>query len=153
MKRNFTILLCFICIAFCSDVFSQNDDIRDKIEDIKLEKMTAKLSLGEPAKTTFIDKYKAFSKDMRELIRKRAKTYKEMTENVESGSGLDTIVAKLLDYEKEISEKRSNFISDMQTLLSSQQIAKMIIFERKFNNEIKKILKQYQKENKNSFKE
>ena len=152
MIKKYTLLL-FISLIFSPVILSQNDDIRDKIEDIKLEKMTDKLSLVEPTKTTFIDKYKAFSKDMRGLIRKRAKAYKEMTENVESGTGLDTIVAKLLDYEKEISEKRTNFISEMQTLLSSQQIAKMIIFERKFNNEIKKILNQYQKENKNSFKE
>ncbi|HEY3249683.1 MAG TPA: hypothetical protein VGK25_01065 [Ignavibacteria bacterium] len=153
MKRNFTILLCFIGIAFCSDVFSQNDDIRDKIEDIKLDKMTTKLSLDETTKDSFIDKYKAFSKDMRELNRKRAKAYKEMTENVESGTGLDTTVNKLLEYEKEINQKRTDFIADLKSMLTSQQIAKMIIFERKFNNEIKKILKQYQKENRKNFKE
>ena len=36
----------------------------------------------------------------------------------------------------------------MKSILTAQQIAKMIVFERKFNNEIKKLLKQYQKDNK-----
>jgi hypothetical protein len=71
-----------------------------------------------------------------------------MTENVESGTGLDSIVSKLIEYENAITQMRTDFIADIQSMLNAQQIAKMIIFERKFNNEIKKILKQYQKENK-----
>jgi len=148
MKRKIIILLCFLSSLVFSKLYAQTDDLRDKIENIKLEKMTAKLSLEEPAKTAFIDKYKTFSKEMRELVKSRAKVYIEITKNVESGEGMDSLVALLLDYEKQISKKRLDFVADLQTLLTSQQIAKMIIFERKFNNEIKKILKQYQKENK-----
>ena len=153
MKRKLIILVCFLNSFACINIYAQKDDIRDKIESIKLEKMTEKLSLEEPIKTAFIDKYKAFSKEMRGLVKSRAKIYKQITENVESGDGMDSLVALLLDYEKQISQKRLDFIADLQTMLTSQQIAKMIIFERKFNNEIKKILKQYQKENKKNFKE
>ncbi len=153
MSRFLIIIINFAILLFSSNIYSQYDDIRDKIEDIKLEKLTAKLSLDETTKTAFIDKYKTFSKSMRELNQKRAKTYKLMTENVESGNGLDTIVSKLIEYENEITQKRKDFISDIQSMLTPQQIAKMIIFERKFNNEIKKILKQYQKENKKEFRE
>jgi hypothetical protein len=71
-----------------------------------------------------------------------------MTENIESGDGLDSLVAQVLDYEKQISDKREEFINDMKSMLTAKQIAKMIVFERKFNNEIKKLLKQYQKDNK-----
>jgi hypothetical protein len=148
MNRFLIILICFSFLSFSNIIYSQNDDIRDKIEDIKLEKLTAKLNLDETTKTTFIDKYKSFSKAMRELNKKRAKTYKLMTENVESGTGLDSIVSKLIEYENAITQMRTDFIADIQSMLNAQQIAKMIIFERKFNNEIKKILKQYQKENK-----
>jgi len=85
---------------------------------------------------------------MRELNKKRAKAYKQMTENLDSGEGLDSLVNQLLDYEQQINDKREAFVADMKTILTSQQIAKMIVFERKFNNEIKKLLKQYQKDNK-----
>lgn len=137
----------FVCVM---PVKSQ-DDFREKIQEIKLEKLTKKLELDDNTKTIFIEKYKAFSGSMKELNKKRAKAYKLMTENIESGSGLDTIVNQLLDYEEQINSKREEFVTDMKTILTSQQIAKMIVFERKFNNEIKKLLKQYQKENK--FKE
>jgi len=149
MSKYILILIVFSFLSFGGNkLFSQSDDIRDKIEDIKLDKMTEKLSLDETAKTLFIEKYKSFSKEQRDLNRKRAKTYKLITENVESGNGLDSLLDLLIDYENDINKKRIEFIKDMETILTSQQIAKMIIFERKFNNEIKKILKQYQKENK-----
>jgi len=149
MSKYILILIVFSFLSLGGNkLFSQSDDIRDKIEDIKLDKMTEKLSLDETAKTLFIEKYKSFSKEQRDLNRKRAKTYKLITENVESGNGLDSLLDLLIDYENDINKKRIEFIKDMETILTSQQIAKMIIFERKFNNEIKKILKQYQKENK-----
>jgi len=150
MHKFILILICFIAFSICENcLFAQSDDIRDKIENIKLDKMTEKLSMDETTKTSFVEKYKAFSKDFRDLNKKRAKTYKQITENVESGIGLDSLLDLLIEYENEINKKRIDFVTDLKSILTSRQIAKMIIFERKFNNEIKKILKQYQKENKN----
>jgi hypothetical protein len=149
MANKYKILVfAFLIIAFSPRMSFSQDDFRDKIEDIKLEKLTKKLELDETTKASFIDKYKTFSKSMRELNKLRAKAYKLMTENIEGGSGLDTLVNQVLDYESQISQKREDFIADMKSMLTSQQIAKMIVFERKFNSEIRKLLKQYQKDNK-----
>ncbi|MCC6866203.1 MAG: hypothetical protein IT280_08615 [Ignavibacteria bacterium] len=149
MKKiyKFILIISAVILIYSGRTFSQ-DDFREKLQEIKLDKLTKKLELDENTKNTFIDKYKAFSSEMRELNKKRARTYKLMNENLESGNGLDTIVSQLLDYEQQISEKRESFVLDMKSILTSQQIAKMIVFERKFNNEVKKLLKQYQKDNK-----
>ncbi len=149
MKNFYKIILIILAAVILSfkPVFSQ-DDFREKLQEIKLEKLTKKLELDETTKSAFLDKYKSFSSDMRELNKKRAKAYKQMTENLESGEGLDTLVSQLLDYEQQINDKRESFVADMKTILTPKQIAKMIVFERKFNNEIKKLLKQYQKDNK-----
>jgi hypothetical protein len=37
-------------------------------------------------------------------------------------------------------------------MLNAKQIAKMIVFERKFNAEIKKLIKERRKDNKGNFK-
>lgn len=149
MKNFYKILLIVLAAGMFSfnSAYSQ-DDFREKLQEIKLEKLTKKLELDETTKSVFTDKYKAFASDMRDLNKKRAKAYKQMTENLESGNGLDSLVNQLLDYEQQINDKREAFVADMKTILTSQQIAKMIVFERKFNNEIKKLLKQYQKDNK-----
>lgn len=148
MRNNYKIILILVLMLLGSGITRSQDDFKEKIEGIKLEKLTKKLDLDETTKTSFIDKYKSFSRKMRELNISRAKTYKLMTENIESGDGLDTIVNKILDIESQINDKREEFINDMKQMLTAQQMAKMIIFERKFNNEIRKLLKQYQKDNK-----
>jgi len=155
MRKLYTILLIAAFAVLNSCPILSQDDIRDKIEDIKLDKLTKKLELDETTKATFIDKYKSFSRSMREMNKKRAATYRLMTENIESGNGLDSIVNQVIENEKEITRKREDFVSDMQQILSAQQLAKMIVFERKFNTEVKKLLKQFQKDNKNEmpFKE
>lgn len=149
MRKIYNISALFILALMLSlkPSFAQ-DDFREKIQEIKLEKLTKKLELDETTKSTFTEKYKAFSTSIKELNKKRNKAYKLMTENIESGDGLDSIVNQLLDYEAQINQKREDFVTDMKAILTSQQLAKMIVFERKFNNEIKKLLKQYQKDNK-----
>lgn len=148
MKKTYKILVLLLFFGLLSHgpALAQ-DDFREKLQEIKLEKLTKKLELDDNTKSVFIDKYKAFSSDMKDLNKKRAKTYKLMTENIESGNGMDSIVNQLLDYEEQINDKREAFVTDMRSILTAQQIAKMIVFERKFNNEIKKLLKQYQKNN------
>jgi len=148
MKKTYKILvlLLFFGIVSIKPAYAQ-DDFREKLQEIKLEKLTKKLELDDNTKSIFIDKYKAFASDMKDLNKKRAKTYKLMTENIESGNGMDSIVNQLLDYEEQINNKRESFVMDMKSILTSQKIAKMIVFERKFNSEIKKLLKQYQKNN------
>lgn len=148
MKNNYLLFILLTAIGLFSfkTVYSQ-DDFREKLQEIKIEKLTKKLELDETTKAVFIDKYKTFADVIRKLNKKRANAYIKMTENIESGSGLDSIVNNLLEYEKQINDKRESFVADMKTILNAQQIAKMIVFERKFNKELKKLLKQFQKNN------
>lgn len=131
------------------DLFAQNkgDDFREKIENIKIDKLIKKLALDDNNAAVFKDKYKNYSKEIRELNRKRLKTYKLMVQNLESGSGIDTLVKLVMGYENELNDKREAFANDLLTFLTPQQMAIMIIFEKRFNNEIRKLLKEYMNEN------
>lgn len=129
----------------------KNDNIRDKIEKIKLEKLIKKLGLDDETAEVFTEKYKNFVSVIKDLNQKRVKTYKLMVAKLESGDGLDTLVDRLIDYESQIAKERDNFAADLKTILSSKQIATMIVFERKFNAQLKKILQNYKKRsNKNN---
>ena len=148
MKYGYKLLLASLLILAYHFVFAQDDDIRDKIIELKIDKLTQKLELDESIKSSFVDKYKTFMKSMRELNQRRAKTYKLMTENIESGNGLDSLVEQVLENEKEFNDKKEEFANEMKAILTPKQAAKMIVFERKFNNQLKQILKQFQKDNK-----
>ena len=157
MKQNiYNFLRVLIIAGFLfsfTKAFSQDDELREKIENIKLEKMTKKLELDDATKTTFTEKYKSFGKSLRELNLKRAKIYRKMNENLESGNGLDTLTEQILKTESEIYESKISFITDLKTILTAKQFAGMIIFERKFTNELRKLLKGSNKEERKNKKE
>lgn len=145
MIKIFTVLFFML---FSIEVFAQGVDFRDKIEKIKLEKLIKKLNLDENTAQTFSEKYKTFTGRIKELNKKRFLAYKLMGENLESGNGLDTLVNQVIDYEDEINKERMSFAEEMKLMLSPKQLATMIIFERKFNIEIRKLLKDIAKERK-----
>lgn len=139
------IILCFNPVIYAQE---KSDKFRDKIEKIKIEKLINKLELDDNTAEVFTAKYKDFSKLIKDLNRKRFKAYKLMVDNLESASGLDTLVDMVIGYETQINDEREKFTEDLKTILSPKQIATMIVFERKFNNEIRKLLKDYKKDNK-----
>jgi hypothetical protein len=144
-----SLFLSVILFAFTVCTYGQvkNDGIRDKIEKIKMEKLINKLGLDDMTAEVFTQKYKNFVSVIKDLNQKRVKTYKLMIENLQSGNGLDTLVDQLLDYESKIAKERDNFAADLKTILTPKQIATMIVFERKFNAQLKKILQNYKNRN------
>ncbi|NOS83883.1 MAG: hypothetical protein HOP31_01985, partial [Ignavibacteria bacterium] len=58
MKKTYKILvlLLFFGILSLNAAYSQ-DDFREKLQEIKLEKLTKKLELDDNTKSVFIDKY------------------------------------------------------------------------------------------------
>lgn len=131
-------------------LYSQkNDGIWEKIEKIKLDKLVKKLNLDESTETTFREKYTAFSTAIRELNQKRTRYYLLMAKNLESGNGLDTLVDGVINLDSEINLKRTDFANELKTVLTPKQLATMIMFERKFNNQLKKLINVYIQKKKN----
>src|SRR5260221_8779102 len=115
------------------------EDFRDKIEKIKLEKMIKKMDLNDATAVSFKEKYKSFSGNIRELNKKRLNLYLDMTQNIETGSGLDSLLEQSISIESQINQEKLNFVTDLKSILTSKQIIVMIIFERKFNNQLQKL--------------
>jgi len=134
-----------IALAGQKAAFAQNNDIREKIERIKLEKMIKKMDLDDQTASAFKDKYQDFSKNIRDLNQKRAKAFAELNKSIESGTGTDSLLNTVLDYENQITQARKDFVEDLKSILTAKQIAIMIIFERRFNAELKKLIGQYMK--------
>lgn len=143
-----------ITIITLGFIFSQRaeaqdnkDDFRDKIEKIKLEKMIKKMDLDNATAESFKEKYKAFSSTIKELNKKRLMLYLDMTQNIESGNGLDSLLDQSISIESDINREKLNFVTDLKSILTSKQIIVMIVFERKFNNQLQKLIKEYRRKN------
>jgi len=71
-----------------------------------------------------------------------------MVANIQTGEGLDTLVEGMINIDSEINQQRTEFAKDLKTILTSKQLAIMIVFERKFNNQLKKLINEYTRKKK-----
>lgn len=145
INKYIIFVLGLLLFTWSSNTTAQKkNDIGERIQKIKLEKLLNKLDLDDNTAIVFVEKYKEFGKSLKALNKKRFQTYKLITENLESGIGLDTLVDQMVNLEGQLSQLKQDFAADLKTILTAKQLATMIIFERKFNSEILKLLKDYQ---------
>lgn len=150
MIRKLILLILFILgflIADYSIAQDDKDDFRTKIEKIKIEKLVKKLDLDKSSEDIFIIKYKEFSRKIRELNKKRIGLVKQVEDNLDSGQGLDSLITEMLNVEQQITTARKDYAEDLKTILTAKQIATMVIFEKNFALELRKVLREYKKEN------
>ncbi len=145
----YIVLLAIVCLSYTNGA-AQNDgdDFRSKLEKIKLEKLVNKLELDKSTEDFFIQKYKDFHKSIGGLNKKRGKIVKQIEKNLDNNESLDTLINRMLDVEQEITTERKNFADDLKTFLTTKQIAQMIVFEKNFALELRKILKEYRRDKK-----
>lgn len=135
----------FLSISVPSYAQDNDDGFREKIQRIKLDKLVKRLELDSSIAVTFKEKYLNYAKELRELNKKRINVYIDIVQNIESGEGLDTLVDQLIKLENCMNEMKMDFTTELRSMLTPKQFATMIIFERKFANELKKLLKDYKK--------
>ena len=135
---------CFM-FGISNCLFAQDDDFRSKIEKIKIEKLVTKLELDKPTEEVFVRKYKDFYQTIGELNKRRAKIVRQIEKNREQSEALDTLIDRMLEVEQEITTQRKNYAEDLKTYLTMKQIATLIIFEKNFALELRKILREYRK--------
>jgi len=152
MKKIILILFLYLFAGHCA-AQSDGDDFRSKIEKIKLDKMVNKLNLDKSTQDIFVQKYKDFHQSIGESNKKRAKIVKQIEKNLDNGSSLDTLINQMFDLEQDITSKRKSYADDLKTSLTTKQIAQMIIFEKNFALELRKILKGYRRDKKTDRKQ
>lgn len=142
MKNLFLIIF---TLLFITGTNAQDDNFRTKIEKIKVEKLVKKLELDEVTEDVFVQKYKTFRQTVRDLNKARAKIIKQIEKNLDNNEVLDTLIDRMLEVEQEITTQRKNYAEDLKTYLTPKQIATMIIFERNFALELRRILRENRK--------
>ncbi|MCX7878328.1 MAG: hypothetical protein N2510_06755 [Ignavibacteria bacterium] len=120
----------------------------EKLLEIKTEKLVEKMELDDKTADEFRLRFKKFVFKMSEFRKERRKIMKELKDNVETGSGADTLISKLISIDDSIHTHRKDFMENISGILSSKQIAKMLVYEAKFEMELKDKLKEIRKRRK-----
>jgi len=124
--------------------FSQrgnNNNFSDEIGKAMKQKLMESVNLDEATANKFVELRKEKMKQMRDLMREKRDLMKQINDNPDAAD-IESKLNNILDLETKAIEVRRNHINEMKLFMTPQQIAKSMIFIKKFNKEFRNQIKQ-----------
>jgi tRNA A22 N-methylase len=143
---TFLIILIVITGTLSAQMNNRMGRMRAKVEQLEKLKLIEVLNLNEEKSIRFFsrrNKYKIFQK---KLLAERDSLYKVLSGMLSSGKEMELVKIKneIFNLDNKILVKRREFLSSLKDILTEKEIAKYILFEYNFKNEIRKqLMKQY----------
>jgi hypothetical protein len=118
---------------------------RAKLDQLEKVKLIEALDLSEESAVRFFARRNDFKKEIDELENKSDDVFNELEKTLNySDNNNETqqkkLINDLLMFREKIEIRKKEFLNSLNDLLTVEQISKYIIFERKFRDEIRKVL-------------
>lgn len=145
-------ILVFAAMLFLSNVLSAQDLMgqrwRERVLEFKKVRLLEILKLDEQNSVKFLNKYTKFSNELDQLELEREKVVNEIEVKLKRGDkeGYDKSIQELLELAKKEYEMRVNFYKELKDVLTEQQIAQVVVFERNFRREFMNAIRDIQRE-------
>ncbi|MCW8811270.1 MAG: hypothetical protein OQK64_09975 [Ignavibacteriaceae bacterium] len=148
MKTTYIII--FISFLFAGSLYSQrdkwrDDDMRGKFEQLEKIKLIETLQMNEETTLRFFARKSEHQKQQDEIQQKIDEKIDDLDLIFKSGrvatvDELKSNINEINVLHSELDKNRIDFINSLSDILSYDQIAKLIIFERNFRDQIRKLI-------------
>ncbi|MBN1638501.1 MAG: hypothetical protein JW866_06030 [Ignavibacteriales bacterium] len=152
MKKIIFLLLIILLGVNCQAQFKQKGKKPNQmIEEIKIVKLIEILELDEETQIRFFSRRNQHLKEQEKLIEQRYQIVESLEKAIEGNEKInyEQKVKEVNDIENQIVQQRNNFYKSLSDILDYEKIAKLIIFEIKFNERVKDLMFKSMKKNKN----
>jgi len=143
-------LLVLIGLFISTNIFSQkgkwqDEEMRAKFEELENIKLIETLKMDEETTLRFFSRKSAHKLQQDEIQEKIKSNIDNLDVMLKSGSAATTEEMKskideINNLELQLDKNKVEFINSLSDILSYEQIAEMIIFEKRFRNEVRKLL-------------
>jgi len=148
MKNLFITLLTVILltsISFPQQMKEKGMKNREKLDQLEKIKLIEALDLDEETSIRFFARRNDSKKEIQELEMKAEDIISELeksfnSENKNQSENQKQLISEMLKTRESIELKRNQFISSIYDILTVEQIGKLIVFEKKFRDEIRQVL-------------
>jgi len=148
MKNLFITLLTVILltsISFPQQMKEKGMKNREKLEQLEKIKLIEALDLDEETSIRFFARRNDSKKEIQDLEMKAEDIISELeksfnSENKNQSENQKQLISEMLKTRESIELKRNQFISSIYDILTVEQIGKLIVFEKKFRDEIRQVL-------------
>ncbi|MFA5832265.1 MAG: hypothetical protein WDA22_02205 [Bacteroidota bacterium] len=121
----------------------------ERLESFKKIRMIEALKLDEETGLKLVGRYNKHRESVKELEEDRTKIIEKLDEQVRSNatdSDLQKSFNEFFEIEKKISDARKKYLEGLKEIFTNKQIAEYMIFERNFMKDLRKVVKDVQKE-------
>lgn len=156
LKKKITIILITFIVGSLFVVKAQPDEMRpnpktmEKISMMKKMKLLEVLDLKEDEADKFITKYNALEKSVQEKHQQLEEVMRNIGKSIKDDDfkNIDKLTDDYLKKKKEMDEAIDNEIIAVKQLLPKEKFAKYLLFERRFQEELRKaVMKRMEKMN------
>lgn len=151
MKKIIFILVILFLGINCQAQFKQKEKKPNQIlEEIKIVKLIEILELDEETQIRFFSRRNQFVKEQEKLIEQRRQIVEALEKAIDNNEKInyEQKIKEINDIETQIVQQRNNFYKSLSDILNFEKIAKLIVFESKFNERLKDLIFKSMKKNK-----
>ncbi|MGB9774366.1 MAG: hypothetical protein ACP5JH_11175 [Bacteroidota bacterium] len=124
-------------------------DVMRRIEELRKVRIMDALKMNDTTAVKFLNRWNEFHLRMQELMERRNALVDHLQEIINKSSEQDELapaVEQLLTVDRELAQLRIKFYENLKSILTARQIAEMIVVDRKFNQEVRKIIGEIQRQ-------
>ncbi len=119
--------------------------IREKIEQLEKIKLIETLKMDEPTTLKFFARRSEFRDKMKALMDKEDDLLDKLDNAVNSSKEKDNsfylnMIDQYFDLDQKTFDAKKSFITSLSDILTREQIAKLLVFQKKFREEVRDIL-------------
>ena len=123
----------------------QDEEARKKFEQLEKIKIIETLEMDEETTLRFFSRQSEHKKQQDEIQDEIRTKIDDLDETLKSGrvttnEEIKTSINEINSLQLQLDKNRVDFINSLSDILSYEQIAKLIIFEKRFRNELRKLL-------------
>lgn len=142
MIRTIVFVICiFPFFCYAQDGIDRRMLKNDRIEQLINSRIIGVLNLDEETSLRFFARRSSHRNKMKELSSKKDSILITLNKKLkgEEGSYFSTVQASL-NIETEIVKERNSYVNGLYEILSDEQVATLIVFERKLRKEVKNLI-------------
>jgi len=148
MKTFFTILFAFVLVLpiFAQDNAPQRDRRgQGKIEELEKIKLIDVLQMNEETTLKFFARRNEYQNKVKELMANANDQLDKISDYIKNNGDKNTtelkkMINEYLSYNEAIAREKTKFINSLDDILSYEQISKLLVFEKHFREELRKLL-------------
>jgi len=121
----------------------------ERIEQFKKVRLMEVMKMDEETSIRFFARYNKYEETMRAIQRDHNDLIDQLQKLAKSHAdnpAMEQLIKDIGMCEEKIAETRSKFLEELHDVITVQQIAEYVVFERNFNNNLKEIMRDFAKE-------